>query len=140
MRSQMSSIPLEHLDVVIKRAKLQSCLLLIARGGMIRAEKSLRGSFPRATEWHSSGSDHRPSGLRVGAPPQAADRLVHHRPTRTEHSLRAATHSERALPRTTALVRALRCTRRSSASAWTSTTHTFPHERAGAASCYLAPR
>ena len=61
----MSSIPLEHLDVVIKRAKLQSCLLLIARGGMIRAGKSLRGSFPRATEWHSSGSDHRPSGLRV---------------------------------------------------------------------------
>ena len=32
MRSKMSSIPLEHLDEVIKRAKLQSCLLLIAGG------------------------------------------------------------------------------------------------------------
>ena len=32
MRSQMSSIQVEHLDVVIKRAKLQSCLLLIAGG------------------------------------------------------------------------------------------------------------
>ena len=48
MRSQMSSIQVEHLDVVIKRAKLQSCLLLIARGGMIRAGKITPRKFPES--------------------------------------------------------------------------------------------
>ena len=48
MRLQMSSIQVEHLDVVIKRAKLQSCLLLIARGGMIRAGKITPRKFPES--------------------------------------------------------------------------------------------
>ena len=49
MRSQMSSIQVEHLDVVIKRAKLQSCSLLIARGGgMIRAGKITPRKFPES--------------------------------------------------------------------------------------------